>query len=495
MVEDITGKVVAEKFRVEGLIARGREGDLYHARHILTDKAVSLRLLPARADEKARALFFEQAKSAAHLDHPNLLNVTDYGTDANGVAYAVCDALTDNTLRTAILRDRQVPAESVAETGKQIAAGLAAAHAAGIVHGNLTADNVVFADTGDGNVRAKVFGFASPNAMIRSDDVFDATPSDFAYLAPEQCSGSEFSDERSDVYSLGVILYEMVAGVVPFTGEKPTDVILKHIEEAPAPLVAFRQDVPAGIEPIILKALAKDPTLRYQSATELHDDLAALSSGTAQSAAAGAGPGNKNIWTTVAMVVIGIGALAAALIYATSVKQTDPTTALPADANAMPVQPINPATGFEEQTLAAMPAMTDSASNSSLTAPDTLPGGDGYNPWATGAPPGGMPEYIPQGGEVYTVPGGGSQFMPNCVPQPSGVLLCYGTPPANANVRPSPTPRNTPPANANVETTPTPGPTSVATPTPAVRPTGTPRATPAPTKQPTPGTSDRPDPV
>lgn len=494
MAEEITGKVVAEKFRVEGLIARGREGDLYHARHILTDRPVSLRLLPEHADAKARALFFEQAKSAAHFDYPNLLNVADYGTDANGVDYAVCDALTDNTLRSAILRDRQVPSESVVETGKQIAAGLAAAHTAGIIHGNLTSDSVVFAEAGEGNVRAKVFGFASPNAMARSEDVLDATPSDFAYLAPEQCSGSEFCDERSDVYSLGVVLYEMVAGVVPFTGEKPTDVILKHIEEAPAPLVAFRQDVPQGLEPIILRALAKDPTLRYQSAAELHEDLAALSSGTAVSAAAAAGAGKKNIWTTVAMVVIGIGALAAALIYATSVKQTDPTTALQPDANGMPVQPINPATGFEEQTLAAMPAMTDSASNSSLTAPETLPGGDGYNPWATGAPPGGMPEYIPQGGEIYTVPGGGSQFMPNCVPQPSGVLLCYGTPPANANVRPSPTPRNTPTANANVEATPTPSSTPAATPTPSVRPTGTPRATPAPTKQPTPGASDQPDP-
>jgi serine/threonine-protein kinase len=258
----------------------------------------------------------------------------------------------------------------------------------------------------------------------------------------------------------------MMAGAVPFTGDKPTDVILRQIEEAPAPLVAFRPDVPDGLAPVILKALAKDPSLRYQTAQEIYDDLTALASGHAVAAAAGDAKPKQNIWTTVAMVVIGIAALAGALIYATSVKQTDPMTVLQPDANGMPVQPINPATGIEEQTLAAMPAMTDSASNTALTAPDTLPGGDGYNPWASGVPlPQPGPEYIPPGGDVYTIPGGGSQFMPNCVMQPSGVMLCYGPPPnANTNVKPTPTPRTTPNPNTNTEPQATPTETPAASP-------------------------------
>jgi serine/threonine protein kinase len=497
MTDDLIGQVVGEKYRLGSLIARGRDSDLYHARHILTDKPVSVRILPSSiaGDEKARAVFFDVAKAESKIEHPNILNVSDFGTDANGVSYAICDAVTDESLRTQIVRDVQLPVDVALSLGRQITATLITAHATGVVHGNMSSSSILIAEAIDGSPIAKLTGFGSPNAMVRSGDVLEATPLEFAYIPPEQCSGSEFSDERGDVYSVGILLYEMLAGVVPFTGEKPTDVILKHIEEAPAPLVAFRQDIPEGLEPLILKALAKDPALRYQSAQELYDELTALASGeSAATAAAVAAPAKQNIWTTIAMVVIGIAALAGALIYATSVKQTDPITALQPDANGVPVQPINPATGIEEQTLAAMPAMTDSASNSSLTPPDTLPGGDGYNPWASGVPlPQPGPEYIPPGGEVYNIPGGGSQFMPNCVMQPSGVLLCYGPPVnANANVKPSPTPRTTPNTNTEPEPTPTPAATPAASPSPT-RPAATPRTTPSPARPSGSPAANRPD--
>ena len=188
-------------------------------------------------------------------------------------------------------------------------------------------------------------------------------------------------------------------------------------------------------------------------------------------------------WKTAFIVLIGIVLLSAVLIYSTSSRRTEPTMALQTDANGQPVQPLNPATGVEEERLAALPA--DSYANANVSAiPGQLPGGDGYNPWANGGkPPPGAP--AGPGGGYMTIPnGGGSQFMPpDCILQPSGIYLCPV--PVNANtatVKPSPTPKGNA-ANANVQTAPTPS--TSATPAPT-KPTPTPRtrSTPAPAKTP-----------
>jgi hypothetical protein len=218
----------------------------------------------------------------------------------------------------------------------------------------------------------------------------------------------------------------------------------------------------------LLKALAKDPELRYQTAGEFADDLARAAAGQPALAAVA---GTNNIWKTAFLVLAGISLLSVFLIYATSVKQTDPTTVLQPDANGQPVQPINPATGAEEQNLTAMPGMMpEIVGNSNSTVPGTAPGGDGYNPWATGAPPPGAPPqtYIGPGGQTINIPPGQSPFMQEipagCTMTPSGLLLCPVTP--TPTPRQSPTPR--PPADANTATTPV----------PEVKPTATPARTP-----------------
>jgi hypothetical protein len=481
MADDLVGKTIAEKYRIESLITPGHAGDLYRATHTLMDKPVIVVLMPAAsgADMDAMQRFFDAAKAAARVVHPNILNVTDFGRDAGGHAYAVCDAATGETLKQAIHREGQMDASSAAALAEQIAAGLTAAHGTGIIHGNLTAGQVLLADPGDGTTVGKVFGFETPNPINASDDVTATAAADFAYIAPEQCAGADDADERGDIYSLGVILYEMLAGVVPFSGEKPTDVMLKHIEEMPAPLVAFRKDLPDVIEPIVLKAVAKAPELRYQTAEGFSEDLRSFILGTPATKAAAAG----GFWKTTVMVLVGVAALASALIYATYTSRTEPATVLQPDVNGMPVQPIGPATGTEEQMLAAMSAMSAGDANAELTAPDTLPGGDGYNPWATGVPPPGAPQYIPPGGQVYTLdPNTGSQFMP-----PDGGVVLVPVP-ANTNTatRPSPTPARSPGANANTAParTPTPAPTQERTPPP--------RATRTPAVRDTPDTSDEP---
>jgi len=477
MTEDLLGKKIADKYRIDALIKRGANGDLYQATHLLMDKPVAIKVLALRPpnDKEPAVRFFDEARAAAKISHRNILGFSDFGTDGQGYAYAVCDGLVTETLKSMILRSGQTQPEDVVLIGRQIAAGLGAIHAVGSIHGNLTAESVLITEKADGDVEAKVTDIGTPNAIARTGDVLDSTAADFAYLAPEQCAGGDMPDARGDIYALGVILYEMLTGVVPFTGVKPTDVMLKHIEEPPSPMMAFRGDLPPGIETVVLKAMSKSPEMRQQTAGELADDLARSLQGSA-SAAGGAAADSKggDFWKTAAMVVVGTALLASALIYATSVRQTDPTAALQPDVNSLPVQPINPATGVEEQALAAMPGtMSDSLGNSSMPVPpDTIPGGDNYNPWGTGMPPPGAPQYTPPTGQVYTIdPNSPSQFMP-----PEGGVVLVPVP-ANtaANVRPTPSPRADTPTNSNTAT-------PAATPTPRTSPT--PVRTPAPTRSP-----------
>ena len=488
MAYDLTGQMVAEKFKLIGLVKSGPEGDLYRAENTLIEKPVTLLVLPADADAKARERFRRNAKAASAAEHPNLLNVLDFGIDGSGVSYAVCDASNPETLAQALARGGKMPAENAVEIGKQIAAALETLHAADRVHGNLTADNVLLSEVAESAAIAKVAGIGTEGPLERTGDVLEAAPSELAYLAPELCSGTDSPDSLSDIYSAGVIVYEMLAGTVPFSGEKPTDVLLKHIEEPPPPLSAFRSDLPPTLEPVILKALSKSPEMRQQSGAELMGELSAAF-GDAPAAVVQEPVKKNNFWATAAMVVIGTAALGGALIYATWGKKTDPATVLQPDANGMPVQPINPATGTEEQQLAVMPAYSiDGNSNTPLTAPDTLPGGDGYNPWATGVPPPGAPSYVPPGGEMYNIdPRTGSPFMP----PDGGVILVPVPANTNTNARPTATPSPGRDANANTNTRPSPRANTAPGNT---DPVGTPRpaATPTPTRTPTPPRDDGP---
>lgn len=490
MPGELTGKLIAEKYRVDAYLGPAGLGELYRGINTLLDKPVSISILTAGSDLADR--FFSEAKAAAKVDHRNVLNLVDFGT-YDGTSYAVYEAANGETLAEALKREERLPADMSVEIARQIAAGLGAAHAAGIVHGNLTPANVLAFSSEPGAASVKVFGFSTANAI--TDDTALQDPARFAYLSPEQCSGAEVIDARTDLYSLGVILFEMLAGERPFMGETPTEVMMRHIEEPPPPLSAFRQDLPESLEPVILRALAKDPDARYHTAGEFASDLdLAMAGQPIAAAAATAGEGTNNIWKTAFVVLVGISLLTFGLIYATSVKQTDPTTVPQADANGMPVQPINPATGIEEQNLSNLPPDYSTLGNSNINPAmvDPVPGGDGYNPWANGgAPPAGAPA-IPPGGQVIQVPPGQSPFMmdPNCILQPSGIYLCP------VPVTPTPAPKATPtprtPANANTNTA---TPPTAATPTPQTRPSPAVDRTPAtrPARTPAPA-NNRPDP-
>lgn len=436
MTHEFSGKIIAEKYRIGSYLGTGGDmGELYDAVHIFTEQRAALSILPPELsrDRAASERFFAAAKASFRLAHPNLLNVTDFGTDAHGCDYAVYEPLTGESVAELLGREGRLPVGDAVEVAFQAASGLAAAHAESKIHGNLSPEDLVI----DAGPQVKVVGFGAANVFERHADITEAAPSALWYSAPEQCSGETLKSEQADVYSLGAILFQMLAGEPPFTGEKPTDIALKHIEEPPAPLASFRNDLPAELEPIVLKALAKDADLRYRTAREFAGDLENIAERTGTRAAAAAASGS-NFWRTAFIALIGIAVLAAGLIYATSGKKIDPVTQLKPDENGIPVQPISPPTGIEEQNLASMPLAFPDTPIDGTQPPGTMPGGDGYNAWATGAPPPGAPpnSYVPPGGQIVTIdPNNQSQFMPN----DSGVILVPV--PTETQPKPSPTPK------------------------------------------------------
>ncbi|MCU1289188.1 MAG: Protein kinase domain protein [Acidobacteria bacterium] len=471
MTDQHTGQILANKYRIDSFLRESDLGAVYRGTHVSMDKPVTVKILsPALAvDDNIVRRFSDEARTVSRISHPNVLNVTDFGSDKGNTVYIVYEGADGETLKTAVRREGQFSPERAINITRQIASALSTAHAAGVVHHNLSSENILLTRTANNAEMVKVLDLGS----VKPDDHAAIEENSIAvaeYLSPEQCSGTGEVDSRSDVYSLGVILYQMLAGEVPFTGAKATDVMLKHVQEPPPPLSAFRHDLLPEIEPLVLQALAKNPDMRFQTIDEFANALARVSGnyegqetvvipGTAAEE-----PVNNNVWKTAFVVLAGISLLAIGMIYATSVKQTDPATQMKTDANGQPVQPINPATGLDEQSLsnlATMPAEVIGNANMMAQPPGTIPGGDGYNPWGgSGPPPGAPPMNFPQGGQVITIdPNNPSQFIPQdgniiLVPIPANTNV-------NAAVKPSPTPKGN---NANGAPSPAPNATPKATP-------------------------------
>lgn len=278
--DSLLGQTLAGKYRIEERLNEGGMGTVYRGTHVLMDKTVAIKVLRASlaADEKIVARFSREARAASRISHPHALSVTDFGEAEDGVVFLVMEFLSGNTLKEIIRQEGPMPLSRVVEIIRQVGAALAAAHEQGVVHRDLKSENIMLLGTG-GPDYAKVLDFGIAKIKehdgdydpgLTAPDLVIGTPQ---YMSPEQCSQSRDIDSRSDIYSLGVIIYEMLVGHVPFTGASPTAIMMKHLQE-PAPSVLVERAVlPAAVGRVISRAMAKLPGNRYQGVGELVEDL------------------------------------------------------------------------------------------------------------------------------------------------------------------------------------------------------------------------------
>src|SRR6478752_542284 len=266
-------------------LGAGGMGEVYLAQDTKLGRSVAIKVLSAEmASDHARIRRFEQeARAASALSHPNVCVVYALGETADGHPFIAMEYIEGQTLRD-LLQTQTPTLKDSLEIAIQIANGAGAAHAIGIVHRDLKPENVIVRR--DGLVKVLDFGLAKlapgglPNdattrTLVQTD--FGVVMGTYTYMAPEQARGQEV-DARADIWAIGVMLYELVSGRVPFTGHTPSDVMVAILDREPAPLVKLNPAIPHELQRIVAKALRKDRAQRYQTIADLRLDLEALRS-------------------------------------------------------------------------------------------------------------------------------------------------------------------------------------------------------------------------
>jgi serine/threonine protein kinase len=276
----VVGEKVAERYEVEELIGHGGMSSVYKARDSLLERHVALKILHEQynADEDFVERFKREARSVAQLQHPNIVTVIDRG-EADGRQYIVFEYIDGENLKEHVVRAGRLPIREALEIALEVARGLAFAHQNGIIHRDVKPQNVLL--NGDGQAKVTDFGIARSldvDGMTQTGTVLGTSN----YIAPEQASGQRV-DAHSDVYALGAVLYELLAGDVPFPGESFVAVAMKHVHEAPPHLLDVRKDVPPRVAVAVDRALEKNPEQRFATmadfAAELEACLAELNHG------------------------------------------------------------------------------------------------------------------------------------------------------------------------------------------------------------------------
>ena len=268
--------VLSDRYQVEARIGAGGMAEVYRGFDQVLNRTVAIKvLLPQMArDTSFVERFRREAQAAARLNQPNIVGVYDTGADA-GTQYIVMEFIEGRTLAEFMASGRRPTSTQAAEIAQKIAAAIAAAHAQGVIHRDIKPGNVMI--TRDGVIKVMDFGIArvlGPETAPQTSAVLGTA----SYLSPEQAQGGPV-DARTDIYSLGAVLYELLTARPPFTGDSPVAVAYKQVNEAPAVPSSLNPDVPARLDAVVMKALSKNPSNRYQSAEEFSADLARVIAG------------------------------------------------------------------------------------------------------------------------------------------------------------------------------------------------------------------------
>ena len=263
-----TGMIIAERYEILGKIGTGGMADVYKAKDHKLNRFVAVKVLKPefREDTTFIRKFRSEAQAAAGLTHPNIVNVFDVGDD-EGVYYIVMELIEGITLKEYIAKKGKLSIKEATSIAIQVSMGLEAAHNHGIVHRDVKPQNIIIST--DGKVKVTDFGIAR---AASSNTISSNVMGSVHYSSPEQVRGG-YSDEKSDIYSLGITMFEMLTGRVPFNGETTVAIAIKHIqEEMPSPK-EFVPEIPSSVASIVLKCCQKSPDRRYQNMEELIADL------------------------------------------------------------------------------------------------------------------------------------------------------------------------------------------------------------------------------
>jgi len=272
-----TPRTYMGRYELTHLVARGGMAQVYRAVDLQLDRPVALKVLfpELSVDKTFVERFRREAQAAANLSHPNIVPVFDWGED-DGVYFIVMEYIDGRSLSTVLRDPQKLPPNQIAQIGAGVAAALAFAHRHGVVHRDVKPGNILI--TPDGEVKVTDFGIARAMNTEESLTQTGAVMGTAAYFSPEQAEGKTV-DARSDIYSLGVVLYEMAVGRPPFTGDSPVAVASKHVRDQPVLPRVANPACPAALEAVIMKAMAKDPAARYGSAEEMRADLLRFADG------------------------------------------------------------------------------------------------------------------------------------------------------------------------------------------------------------------------
>ena len=277
--DTLIDRIFDRRYVIKRKLGSGGMADVYLAEDQELGRRVALKLLNERhaADEQFVERFRREAQSAAGLNHPNIVSIFDRGR-AEGTYYIAMEYLDGRTLKELLVRNGPTPIPIAIDYARQILGALSFAHRNGIVHRDIKPHNIVVG--ADGRLKVTDFGIARSGAsqMTEAGSIVGTAQ----YLSPEQARGAPV-DPRSDLYSLGIVLYEMLTGKVPFTGDTPVEIAMKHLSQVPEPPSKLRPEVPHDLDAVVMRALAKDPDQRYASAEEMDADLARVARGVAVS--------------------------------------------------------------------------------------------------------------------------------------------------------------------------------------------------------------------